>query len=249
MFVTFNSGTRSNLILALGPPLALYMRPALARGIPVRRVLSLGAVAVLLFVFAGLLREIRQPLRSRPIGDVELYKREDGDFTALTAHAYEIYRLQRGRVEEESVFWCIVTNPFPRSWWPEKPELKIVQKFSWYVWGTDISKYGGNTLPSIVGEYLLLWGWWGIVEIGVWLGLLFSLGDRAIAGLFRSWATIAWAGIVCWIFAGFRLLGPYNFHASFSLVVALNGFTVLRSLRPSHAVASDGVKSTASLSR
>jgi hypothetical protein len=80
------------------------------------------------------------------------------------------------------------------------------------MWGIDIDKRGGNTLPSIVGQYFLGWGWFGVLEIGFWLGLIFRVGDNAFARMPRgSPGRLAWAVFATWVFVAFRTIGFFFF--------------------------------------
>ena len=81
-----------------------------------------------------------------------------------------------------------------------------------YIRGYDITKRGGNSLPSIVGQYLLSWGWFGIFEIGLWLGLIVGAGDKVFAGLApRAVGRLSYAIFTTYLFVSFRTIGFFFF--------------------------------------
>jgi hypothetical protein len=79
--------------------------------------------------------------------------------------------------------------------------------FTEYVWGHDTRKQGGNTIPSVVGQYYMNWGWWGVLEIGLVLGLLVRLLDIgfSLSGP-RDLARFGILGVMAYFFIGFRML-------------------------------------------
>jgi oligosaccharide repeat unit polymerase len=173
-----DSGTRSSLLMALMPPLLLFYRDTLIRKGLVKhaRFTLLGVTLLAIVVATSAQREYRA---SGTIEDPPSVTVEDNDFFTYTAYAMAI--AEHEEPVRESVLYNILAGPVPRALWPSKPEIQTVLVFSWYVWGQDVTESGGNTLPSIVGQYFLAWRWLGVVEIALVLGLLFRFGDRFYA--------------------------------------------------------------------
>ena len=203
--VAVESGTRSSLILCVIPAVLVFYRRQI--GAPKRGRASAGFI-VAAFVLAALVAaNLQRTYRSTGTVDESVdFGVKDNDFFTATAYSVAINR--REKLTYESPFIHIVTGPIPRVLWRGKPELESMPVYSRYIWGYDIKERGRNTLPSIVGQYLLSWGWIGVLEIGLWLGLLISAGDQAFAGM-RENATgrLAYAAVATYFFVVFRTIG------------------------------------------
>jgi hypothetical protein len=69
------------------------------------------------------------------------------------------------------------THWIPRSLWPNKP---ISKAFEYYnaTWTRGAKLKVFNVTPSIMGEYHLSWGVFGVPMIGFWIGFLLYLSDE-----------------------------------------------------------------------
>lgn len=67
----------------------------------------------------------------------------------------------------------------PRQFWPGKPTMR-----SWAYYN-DTFTYGRplNVTPSIIGQFHINWGIFGVVFIGLWLGFLTGLADRLMLAI------------------------------------------------------------------
>jgi hypothetical protein len=227
------SGTRSSLIQCLFPALVLYYR----RGLLMALGTSLARGALLVVVVLMALAASNAQLRLRDGGDPEAtdFTVRHSELVSETAFAFAVM----DRVQDysyDSPFLHIITGPIPRVLWSDKPEIKALIVYTRYIWGTDITVRGGNTLPSIVGQYYLGWGWFGIFEIGLWLGLLVRLGDNASHRLAPT-ATghVGYAALLIWVFVGFRTLGFFFFMPAAMTVVM--GWLLARPPRSAPATA------------
>jgi len=71
------------------------------------------------------------------------------------------------------------THWIPRSLWPDKP---IAKSFEYYnaTWTRGAKLKVFNVTPSIMGEYHLNWGVFGVPMIGLWIGFLLYLADECM---------------------------------------------------------------------
>jgi hypothetical protein len=216
-----SAGTRSVLALTLCAPLSLYVRSRLLGQLGVRRLAGLMALAVALLWFSSFLRGSRTAGLTEQQETSFVYQ-DDVDYVAATALSYDIFRLNGEDPYRESAMWMILVNPVPRWLWKGKPEPKIIVTYSWWDWGVDVSVVGGNSLPSMVGQSLLSWGWIGVVLTGFGWGFMAALGDAAIRDIHEGWSLIVWGLITWWMFTAFRFAGPSFFTAPYVLLILLN---------------------------
>lgn len=202
--VIVESGTRSVTIMVVAPAMLLYFRRRIA-GQLLRSVHRLFPILLLMLVTASIANAQRS-YRSGAELDTSL-EVKDNDFFSMTAFGIATHeRLER--YLHDSALFLIVTGPIPRSLWPNKPLPKVVVEFSSLYWGRDILTKGGNTMPSILGQYLMSWGWFGICEIGFALGFLARTGDRFAQSVERrSPLLFPYALFLTYLFIGFRFLG------------------------------------------
>ena len=122
--VAVESGTRSMLLLCLGPPVILFSRAHLGRGVHLRAAVLVGGFVVMAIVAANLQRTYRT------IGDVEQVVDltvRDNDLLVETAFAVAVRQLGE-ELTYDSAFINILTGPFPRYLW--KVPLKNRCNFS-----------------------------------------------------------------------------------------------------------------------
>jgi len=217
-WVAVGTGTRSLVIGAVLPPLALYIRAAMTHRFTRRysRFLVVGAILVGLLIASGIQRSYRRTAKT----DAEIVvKIDDNDFMTMTAYAFAVHE-REGRFFHDSAVWHIVTGPIPRVLWKGKPEMTSMLRYTYYVWGIDVSQRGGNTLPSIVGQYYMSWGWLGVLELALFLGLIMRLLDNVYWYRRDSDVThLAILSFVAYLFSGFRMLSFSGFAPMLTTVV------------------------------
>lgn len=207
--VIVESGTRSVTLHILAPSVFLYFRHRIAGSILRRahRLLPIAFVAVAALAVANLqlLHRTGQDIEGAPTIEVQ-----HNDFFTKTAFGFEARELI-GRLLYDSAIVLIASGPVPRILWRGKPEPQVVVEFSSAFWGRDITVGGGNTMPSVLGQYYMSWGWFGIVEIGFGLGVLARWGD-VFARTVRKGSPLLfpYAAFLTYVFIGFRFLG-FNF--------------------------------------
>lgn len=223
--VVIESGTRTQLILCFGPPLLLYFRARFFNGpsSTIRALFLVFIVALILAFIGSFLRTYRNKGDFKDALNSSEVAFEDNDGLLHTAFAYQEMKLVPPT--HDSAVLHILTGPFPRVLWPGKPEIQAMNVHSLYVWGRDVTRTGGNTLPYIPGQYLLAWGWLGLFEVGIFMGLFLSLSDNILARSRSPYIHIFCAVFSCYIFIAFRLLG---FFFSFSLFIIFGAIQLQR---------------------
>jgi hypothetical protein len=159
-----------------------------------------------------LLADFQRQYRSTTEIDGVSLQIQDNDFFTQTAFAIAVHEIE-GRDLHDSALLHIVSAPLPRALWPGKPKMESAFVFSQYLWGYDVSEMGANTIPSIVGQYYLNWGWLGVFEIGLVLGVVFRLLDSASARTpLGSSTRFACMAVATYVFVSFRMLS-FSFFA------------------------------------
>jgi hypothetical protein len=211
-WIAIQRGTRSILVEAAAPPLGMYYARVAHHlsKIRIKRTLILMGAFLVMILGANAQRQYR---RDVVIEDVEV-KVTDSDF--FTQCVYAVAVNEREGDFHDSVLLHIIAGPIPRVLWQDKPRMDGMWVYTHYLWGKDTSVVGGNTNPSIVGEYYTNWGFWGVVEVGIFLGLIIRLLD-AIFGIsgpkdMARFAVLAW---MAYFFMSFRMLS----YAFFSPVI------------------------------
>jgi oligosaccharide repeat unit polymerase len=105
------------------------------------------------------------------------------------------------------------THWIPRKIWPEKPEPKSLDYYS-TMWTRGAKLEVFNVTPSIMGQYYLSWGLFGVVGIGVWIGFLTYLVDE-FAFRIHLWrqllVTVTVGMAYAFILSSLRFYGPIYF--------------------------------------
>lgn len=205
-WVALSTGTRSTLVLMLAPVAVQWLQITQTSRIKIAAIACATTLAGILLSAA--VRDYRQAGDSNTTSwDInEAISALDNDFYTLTAHAFAIAD-NYGVRTHDSVVIEMLTGPIPRAVWPDKPRGMAVVEFSWWIWGVDIDKDGGNTLPSIIGQYYLSWGWLGVVEVAIALGALLAAIDKTMHRTPGSVFAIIWSAIVVWVAVSYRSIG------------------------------------------
>ena len=213
--VILESGTRSVTLQVVAPATLLYFRERIAGQLLRRapRLLPILALGVVMLSLANFQLAHRSGVQIEgTVPDVEI---QHNDFFTMTAFGFAAQE-QLGYYLYDSALLLIATGPVPRVLWPGKPEPSVVVEFSSAYWGIDITLHGSNTMPSLLGQYFMSWGWFGILEIAAGLGLVVKLGDTFSGTVSRTSPLLfSYAAFLTYLFVGFRFLG-LNFFPTFA---------------------------------
>ena len=224
VFIALESGTRAMVVLATFPPLLLFYRGRLReRGFGrYTRVVFVGGALIVAIIVTNFQREYRHSGHAQE--DITNLEVADSDFFTQAVFAVAVEDAA-GFHTHDSVLLDIVTGPVPRFLWPGKPEMGATPLYSLYVWGVDITEEGGNALPSIVGQYFLSWGWFGVFEIGLVLGWLLRLGDQMVRRApLDAVGHLGYAMFTVYVFVGFRAIAFSHFVPIYVVVAAARLF-------------------------
>ncbi|MEB2313869.1 MAG: hypothetical protein OZ928_18645 [Polyangiaceae bacterium] len=216
--VAMDSGTRSQLLLCVVPPIILFIRSYRRRGRTAGLTLApaiVPIIALLLFTSSFMRSARSSGDLDEALSDATLVI-QDTDGLAHTAFALREMTLEPPT--HESVLLNILAGPIPRVLLQDKPDLESVVIHSYYIWGIDIRERGGNTLPYITGQYLIAWGWLGLVEVGLTLGIICWVVDQTLMRRSDVYAKLFAATFATYIFVAFRLI---SFGYSFQLTLLL----------------------------
>jgi hypothetical protein len=215
----FDSGTRSWTLLIIGPPVLLLLRNSL-----LKRKFNRWLIAGPLLVFCMLwLVSFQAKFRGSGVNadvlasasDVQL---DDNDFFSETAVAISLVPDRMDYLRESTLFLFLV-NPIPRALWSGKPYPRVVEMYG--IGRTGIDEYltrGNSRMPSVVGQYYMNWGLWGIFVAAIFYGVVTAICDALLrregpARLSHIWA----ATVVIWLFVSYRGLFP-GFHYPFVII-------------------------------
>lgn len=225
-WIALGSGTRSNLLMCVGPPLLLYFRQVLSRR-RISKYLRIGFVGGMLLLTLLAASYQRSYRDTRTFGGQPLINIEENDFFTQTAFGMAVSR-ELDRWVMDSVAYCIVTGAIPRVLWKGKPYLRSHAIYTNYMKGSSYVEHGGNTIPSIVGQYFMNWGWLGILEIGLFIGILLKIADTAFLRDKRSMMSFSYVALLAYLFLSFRALA-FSF---FQFVLLINvGIWLIKQLQ------------------
>lgn len=243
-YVALESGTRNTLLLCIMPAFLVYFRKV--RGLPIaRQVAHYTVMFAMAMVVAGV--SIYQHVH-RNVGDTsqvrvdELEAEIDSDFLRETAGAVAVQEVRHGELVYEMPSLLVITGPVPRYIWKNKPAPSVYVVFSLYRFGIDVEKRGGNALPSVVGQYYMAWGWFGVIEAGFLIGLMVTLIDRAVATNPDSELMLMAGGFVLsYLFVVFRYISFGFFPPVMVMLMVVLVLRRRRRRQPQHATGSPQV--------
>lgn len=213
----FDTGTRSWLVLAVVPPIAVFFQ----NKIKVSKY-TFGQIMIA-GILASLVLAIGQfQLHYRTVGNFselnisisDVFTINDNDFFNETAVAVSAVPRLHNFVRENT-FGLFVSNIIPRFLWSNKPLPETVHLHTLIRRGYDpFQRSGGNSMPSVVGQFYMSWGFWGVLMIGMFYGFLYGLLDRRLQISEDSFWKVAYLTVMIWLWIGHRGLYP-GFHYAF----------------------------------
>lgn len=225
-----DSGTRSWTAMILLPGAILYVHRRLASG---NKWLFRSIVVGLLIILA-----VNLQVNFRNIGFSQIFSLEaagnsldsefaaggigDNDFFTETAVALDLVPKKIPYVHESNLL-LFLTNPIPRSIWPNKPYPRVVQLYGIGRTGRDeYTTIGVSRMPSIVGQYYMNWGIAGVMLVSLAYGFATSWLDREFDVRHGFFYRLFLATVVAWLFVSYRGIFP-----GFHYPVLLVGFLAL----------------------
>lgn len=208
------------LFISLSTFVLIFRR--FAGRLTITRVLRWGAVVLLIV----LVMQFQYAFRTAGWGEVEAVSAEDlsqvdvtGQFNALLFAEHLVPATHDYFMEPAETYFLI--HWIPRKVWPDKPIME-----SWAFYNESYVRGGWyNVTPSVIGQFHLNWGVYGVIFIGVWLGLLASAADRLLlsVNVERQCAVVVVIGMFyAFIISSFRFYSPIYFaYFLFGLVAML----------------------------
>lgn len=174
---TIASGTRYRLLYIFIPLLVIAFA-RLATRKQYRRLTMIAAGGMLMLML------FQAQIAVRRVGWNHFFEMKSDTFLALKptlqfdSLLFAIYLVPRHHPYfMEPMTPYFFTHWIPRSLWPNKP---ISKAFEYYnaTWTRGAKLKIFNVTPSIMGEYHLSWGVFGVPMIGFWIGFLLYLSDE-----------------------------------------------------------------------
>jgi len=203
------SGTRHLLLFVILPLAAMALLKMKSEVRP-GRILRLCACFAGLMVFFQIQAAVRtsgwEKLTELSPQEV-LPDTRDGQFTSLLFaeelvpghHAYFL-----DPVTPHFFFYWI-----PRSVWPNKP---VIPSWQYYNDVYTMQDPVWNVTPSVIGQYHMSWGPFGVFSIGLWLGFLMYAADRMLATMClesHCCAAVLVGMVYAFVVCSFRNYLPY----------------------------------------
>lgn len=205
----FLGGTRHFLLYALVPPVIAILRKSHFH-LTNRQILGGTAVGVLLLIGV----QFQSAARDRG------WSKVDTSAVATTGMLWQYNQLLYAEylVPADHDYFMEPTTPYffiyaiPRKFWPDKPDMQSWLYYDTTIVGRDVA---GSVTPSIIGQFYLNWGIFGVAWIGLWMGFLMVLADRAAIGLMvdkqRAFAVVV-GMFYAFVISAFRFYAPYYFY-------------------------------------
>lgn len=207
--VVLADGTRHRLLYVFGPPCLILLHLSVARGRRYRWILP-AAVLFCVAAYQGqsLCRDTGwRTLASHDRRDL-LHLSGTDQFQPLL-YALELMGA-RGRHLHTPAWPFFLTHWVPRRLWPAKPHQPALELFSRTRTGAAELAVR-NATPSLLGQYHINWGVFGVAWIALCMGLAAGLLDRLARDGPLTDAPFAWTLLgMLWAFlaASFRALSP-----------------------------------------
>jgi oligosaccharide repeat unit polymerase len=176
---TIASGTRYRLLYIFIPLLVIaFDRLVKQRQYRRLTLIALGGMLMLMvFQTQVAVRRVGWSHLLEMKGDTFLAMKPTLQFDSLLFAVYLVPRHHPYFMEPMTPYFFI--HWVPRSLWPNKP---IAKSFEYYnaTWTRGAKLKVFNVTPSIMGEYHLNWGVFGVPMIGLWIGFLLYLSDECM---------------------------------------------------------------------
>lgn len=216
------TGTRHLALYAFIPALVLLVKNRSQGKLHLGHLSAWTTAALVLFVVL----QLQMQLRQRGVTDVTAVKASDVANLNVT-YQFSSLLFARYLVPTFHPYFKEVPEPYfviywvPRSFWPDKPFMK-----SWEVFDADYTRGGHfNVTPSIVGQFYLNWGIFGVIRAGLMMGFFAYIADHLLMRIDtkRQLATSVMVGMFyAFIISIFRFYAPMYFgYFVFGIVGAL----------------------------
>jgi oligosaccharide repeat unit polymerase len=200
-------GTRHQLLFLLLPVLLVFLRqwPGKLTPVVVLRWASGCLLVWLLFQVEFVVRTAGWNTVGTVNEEQLLNPNTNGQFSALLFAEYLVPGEHPYFRELAEPYF--VTHWVPSAIWPQKPFMESWQYYN-SAW-TQGARF--NVTPSVIGQFHMNFGVWGVIYIGLWLGLLTYIADRVAASIDvnRQWAMAVVVGMFyAFIVSSFRFYSP-----------------------------------------
>lgn len=183
-----------------------------AKNLTLGRLMRWIMVAVALLVIVQLQLLVRQAGWSH-ITEVQLsdLTRTDstGQFEALLV-AQELVPESHGYFREPAEPYFLI-HWIPRRFWPTKP---VMESWTYYNDQYTQGDVRYNVTPSIIGQFYLNWGVFGVVYAGAFLGFLMVTADRALLRIdprTQTGIAVAIGSFIAFVVVSYRFYSPVYF--------------------------------------
>jgi hypothetical protein len=159
-----------------------------------------------------------------------LHTETTGQFDALLYAEYLVPGQHPYFVELPELYFLI--HPIPRSVWPTKP---VMESWTYYNAMYTNGATSFNVTPSIVGQFHMIAGVFGVLWAGLLLGYLTGLSDSALLALDleSQWVLLVSVGMFyAFLVSSFRFYSPVYF-TYFAVAAALAGLASRNALATS----------------
>jgi oligosaccharide repeat unit polymerase len=211
-------GTRHLLLFIALPSCIWAMRRAPQR-FSLRRMWWLGGLGLILFAMQ--LQFVVRSVGWTEISSVSVVRILEGG----TAGQFTALLFAESLVPASHDYFMEPTTPYfvlhwvPSAIWAEKPFMRAWEYYNdAYVGGGNF-----NVTPSVVGQFYINWGTWGVLFIGAWLGFLMYVADLLIVGIREQQRAI---GVVVGMFYAF-IAASFRFYSPIYLTYVVAGALVM----------------------
>jgi oligosaccharide repeat unit polymerase len=176
---TIASGTRYRLLYVLVPLLVIaFARLVVQRQYTRLAVIAVGGILMLMLFQAQVaIRRVGWDHLLEMKSDTFLALKPTLQFDSLLFAIYLVPSHHPYFMEPMTPYFF--THWVPRSLWPNKPISKAYEYYT-ATWTRGAKLKVFNVTPSIMGEYHLSWGVFGVPMIGLWIGFLLYLSDECM---------------------------------------------------------------------
>ncbi len=212
MLIVFADGTRHRMLYAFGSACLVLLHKGIRKN---PRCLKLLMATSLILIGVYQCQSL-----SRNIGWLNLLSHQWKDFVHVQgtdqfqslSYALELVPGRHEYFHTPATLF-FVTHWIPRRFWPAKPSQPELEYLSTQ-WTGGANLQDMNVTPSIIGQYHMNWGVFGVAWIGFFMGWMFRCVDAILislpfAGHNHSWVLMGM--FVAFLIASFRHFSPMYF--------------------------------------